>query len=230
MTGNATHSDALVFFGATGDLAYKKIFPSLQKMIRRGNLVGSGHRCREVALDASDQLLDRARASLKEYGGGVDEAAFTKLKALLQYIDGDYSDLATFTRLRAALGEGEAPDALSRHPAQPLRERRRVARQVGLRGRRPRRHREALRPRPRDGPRPQPDAPLRLPRELRFPHRPLPRQGSRREPPLLPLREHVPRADLEPQLRRLASRSRWPSSSASRGAASSTTRPERSAT
>jgi glucose-6-phosphate 1-dehydrogenase len=101
-------SDALVFFGATGDLAYKKIFPSLQGMIQHGTLTvpvigvaGSGW--------TLDQLRDRARASLDEYGGGVDEAAFAKLLSLLQYIDGDYGDPATFARLRAALGGAKTP-------------------------------------------------------------------------------------------------------------------------
>jgi len=108
MKQNAIQSDALVFFGATGDLAYKKIFPSLQSMIRHGHLsvpvIGVAKSGWSV-----DQLLDRARASLKEYGGGVDEGAFAKLKSQLQYIDGDYSDLATFTRLRKALGAAKHP-------------------------------------------------------------------------------------------------------------------------
>ncbi len=101
-------SDALVFFGATGDLAYKKIFPALQGMIQHGTLsvpvigvAGSGW--------TLDQLRDRARASLQEFGGGVDQAAFTRLLSLLQYIDGDYGDPATFARLRAALGSAKAP-------------------------------------------------------------------------------------------------------------------------
>ena len=101
-------SDALVFFGATGDLAYKKIFPSLQNMVRCGFL-----KAPVIGVAKSgwtiEQLRDRARASLKEFGGGVDEAAFSKLSALLQYIDGDYSDPATFTKLRQALGKAAHP-------------------------------------------------------------------------------------------------------------------------
>jgi glucose-6-phosphate 1-dehydrogenase len=101
-------SDALVFFGATGDLAYKKIFPSLQGMIRRGHLdvpvIGVAKSGWTI-----EQLRDRARASLEEYGGGVDEAAFAKLVAQLQYIDGDYADPATFAKLRAALGGAKHP-------------------------------------------------------------------------------------------------------------------------
>src|SRR5262245_43705669 len=95
-------SDALVFFGATGDLAYKKIFPALQQMIVHRTLsspvigvAGSGW--------TLEQLRDRARTSLEEYGGGVNETAFATLASLLQYVDGDYGDPATFARVRASL-------------------------------------------------------------------------------------------------------------------------------
>ena len=101
-------SDALVFFGASGDLAYKKIFPALQAMARRGKLdflvVG-------VAKSAwtLDQLVERARASVTENGGGEDPEAFAKLVSQLRYIDGDYNDADTFTRLRAELGNRNCP-------------------------------------------------------------------------------------------------------------------------
>jgi glucose-6-phosphate 1-dehydrogenase len=101
-------SDALVFFGATGDLAYKKIFPALHRMIQRGRLdvpvIG-------VARPgwALEKLRDRARASISEHGGGVDEAAFAKLAGLLRYVEGDYGDMATFDRLRKALGDAALP-------------------------------------------------------------------------------------------------------------------------
>ncbi len=101
-------SDALVFFGATGDLAYKKIFPALQHMLRRGSLdvpvVGVAK-----AGWSRDQLLERAHASLTEHGGGVDQDAFAKLAHLLQYVDGDYSDPATFTAVRRTLGDAQRP-------------------------------------------------------------------------------------------------------------------------
>ena len=101
-------SDALVFFGATGDLAYKMIFPALQAMVKRGHLdvpvIGVAK-----AGWTLEQLRERARASLAEHGGGVDEAAFAKLISLLQYIDGDYRDDATFDRLRQSLGAAEYP-------------------------------------------------------------------------------------------------------------------------
>jgi glucose-6-phosphate 1-dehydrogenase len=97
-----------VFFGATGDLAHKKIFPALQRMIQRGTLdvpvIG-------VAKSgwALEQLQARARDSLTQHGGGVDEAAFAKLLQLLRYVDGDYQDPATFDLLRKALGSATRP-------------------------------------------------------------------------------------------------------------------------
>ncbi len=104
----ATASDALVFFGATGDLAYKKIFPALQSMIKHGHLavpvIGVAKSGWTI-----EQLRERAQASLQEYGGGVDPAAWSRLAAQLQYIDGDYGDAATFTKLRAALGAARHP-------------------------------------------------------------------------------------------------------------------------
>jgi glucose-6-phosphate 1-dehydrogenase len=94
-------SDALVFFGATGDLAYKKIFPALQSMAHRGRL-----NFPVIGVAKSDwtteQLVERARASVTEYGG-FDEPAFAQLESRLRYVDGDYADLATFTKLRAEL-------------------------------------------------------------------------------------------------------------------------------
>jgi glucose-6-phosphate 1-dehydrogenase len=103
-----TPSDAFVFFGATGDLAHKKIFPSLQAMIQRGNLnvpvIGVAKSGWNL-----DQLRERARDGIKQYGGGVDEKAFAKLVSLLNYIDGDYEDPATFTKLRQVLGNAKHP-------------------------------------------------------------------------------------------------------------------------
>jgi glucose-6-phosphate 1-dehydrogenase len=101
-------SDTLVFFGATGDLAYKKIFPALQHMIRRGTLetpiIGVAKSGWTI-----EQLRERARDSLKQHGGGVDEAAFTKLVQGLRYVDGDYQDPLTFDLLRQALGSAARP-------------------------------------------------------------------------------------------------------------------------
>jgi len=101
------HSDALVFFGATGDLAYKKIFPSLQAMLKRGHLtvpvIGVAKSGWKL-----DQLRARARDSL-EHHGGLDPAAFDKLCGLLRYVDGDYKDPATFQALRKELGSAKRP-------------------------------------------------------------------------------------------------------------------------
>jgi glucose-6-phosphate 1-dehydrogenase len=100
-------SDALVFFGATGDLAYKKIFPSLQAMLKRSHLdvpvIGVAK-----AGWTLDQLKARARDSLEKHGG-LDAAAFDKLAGLLRYVDGDYADRTTFDALRKQLGSAQRP-------------------------------------------------------------------------------------------------------------------------
>lgn len=103
----APRSDALVFFGATGDLAYKKIFPSLQALMKKGTLdmpvVGVAKSGWNL-----DQLRERMRASLTEHGG-LDPAAFAALSARLAYIDGDYNDPTTYQRLKQALGTASRP-------------------------------------------------------------------------------------------------------------------------
>lgn len=103
----APSSDALVFFGATGDLAHKKIFPALQAMVRRGDLdipiIGMAR-----AGWTLDKLRERARDSL-EHNGGVDAKAFAKLSARLKYVDGDYSDASTYEKLKQALGGAVRP-------------------------------------------------------------------------------------------------------------------------
>lgn len=100
-------ADALVFFGATGDLAYKKIFPSLQAMIKRGHLdvpvIGVAK-----AGWTLEQLRARARDSVDKHGG-LDEQAFDKLSGLLRYVDGDYADSSTFAALRRQLGDARCP-------------------------------------------------------------------------------------------------------------------------
>jgi glucose-6-phosphate 1-dehydrogenase len=100
-------SDALVFFGATGDLAYKQIFPSIQGLIR-----DEGLNVPIIGVAKSgwslDQLLARAKDSL-EHAGGVDQGAFQKLTKLLRYVDGDYDDAATFAQVRKELGSAKQP-------------------------------------------------------------------------------------------------------------------------
>jgi glucose-6-phosphate 1-dehydrogenase len=102
-------SDALVFFGMTGDLAYKKIFPALYAMTKRGAL-----KVRVIGVASSqytaDDLRARARASIQEHGGGIDdEAAFAQLADALDYVDGDYTALGTFGELKRRLGDARRP-------------------------------------------------------------------------------------------------------------------------
>jgi glucose-6-phosphate 1-dehydrogenase len=101
-------SDALVFFGATGDLAHKKVFPALQAMMKRGQLNVPVIGVAKAGWNL-DQLKARAKDSLEKHGGGVDSAAFDKLSSLLSYVDGDYDDPATFDLLRRALGSAQRP-------------------------------------------------------------------------------------------------------------------------
>jgi glucose-6-phosphate 1-dehydrogenase len=102
-----SHSDALVFFGATGDLAYKKIFPALQAMVKRGHLdvpvIGVAKAGWTLA-----QFKARALDSLEKHGG-VDAAAFEKLSGLLRYVDGDYQDPATFEALGKEMRTAQRP-------------------------------------------------------------------------------------------------------------------------
>jgi glucose-6-phosphate 1-dehydrogenase len=103
----SVHSDALVFFGATGDLAYKKIFPSLQAMVKRGHLNVPVVGVAKAGWNL-DQLRARAKDSLEKHGG-LDLAAFEKLVSLLRYVDGDYQDPSTFTMLREQLKDAKRP-------------------------------------------------------------------------------------------------------------------------
>lgn len=103
------HADALVFFGATGDLAYKQIFPALYRMVKDGALtvpvVGVAH-----SKWSLPQLQERARDSVAATGGGIDDkSALKRLLALLRYVDGDYNEPATFAKVREALGDARRP-------------------------------------------------------------------------------------------------------------------------
>ncbi len=104
---SALQSDALVFFGATGDLAYKKVFPALQALSKRGRLempvIGVAHSQWNL-----EQLVARARSSIQEHGK-FDSASFDRLCSRLRYIDGDYRDKSTFVRLREVLGNIQSP-------------------------------------------------------------------------------------------------------------------------
>jgi glucose-6-phosphate 1-dehydrogenase len=100
-------SDAIVFFGASGDLAYKQIFPSLMRLVR-----DEGVNVPIVGVAKSgwtlEHLKNRAQDSLEQHGG-ADPEAFRKLANLLHYVDGDYNDPATFTQLRRELGDAQRP-------------------------------------------------------------------------------------------------------------------------
>jgi glucose-6-phosphate 1-dehydrogenase len=102
-----SHSDALVFFGATGDLAYKKIFPALQAMIKRGHLDVPVIGVAKAGWNL-EQFRARARDSVEKHGG-IDDAAFSKLSGLLRYIDGDYADPSTFQAIRKELNGAQRP-------------------------------------------------------------------------------------------------------------------------
>jgi glucose-6-phosphate 1-dehydrogenase len=104
---SAPQSDALVFFGATGDLAYKKIFPSLQAMLKRGRLDAPVIGVAKAGWTL-DQLKARAEDSLEQHGS-LDPATFAKLSGQLRYVDGDYNDPATFAAIRKELDGSKRP-------------------------------------------------------------------------------------------------------------------------
>src|SRR5277367_6690382 len=102
-----THSDALVFFGATGDLAYKQIFPSLQRLAKRGKLVGPVIGVAKAGWGL-DQFKARAQDSVEKHGG-ADPEGLPKLLDCLRYVDGDYNDAETFKQVRQQLGAAKHP-------------------------------------------------------------------------------------------------------------------------
>ena len=193
-------ADALVIFGVTGDLAHKKIFPALQGLVRHGMLdapvIGVARGGASV-----DSLRERIRDSLEASEDGLDEAAYAKLSQLVRYVDGDYREPKTFAALRRALGDAAhplhylaLPPSLFATVADELREsgcadgasvvvEKPFGRDLATAASTERSTASQLRG------------------TLRLSHRPLSRQGVGAEPALLPLREFVPRADLEPQLR-----------------------------
>ena len=103
-----TPADSLVFFGATGDLAHKKIFDALQSLVHRGSLTVPVVGVARSGMNL-EQLVARAKDGIKKYGRGLNEAAFATLCSRLKYIDGDYGDPSTFQRLREALGPAAHP-------------------------------------------------------------------------------------------------------------------------
>src|SRR3954453_20280071 len=105
--GGDGRSDAVALFGVPGDPAYQNIVPALQARGQRESLEGP---VVGVARSAwpRETLLDRMHQSLEEHGG-VDQAAFDRLQELFEYVDGDYLDPETFTRLRQTIGDAETP-------------------------------------------------------------------------------------------------------------------------
>ena len=145
-----TRADALVFFGATGDLAYKKIFPALQAMVQRGHLdvpvIGVAK-----AGWSLEQLRARANDSLEKHGGLDRDGVRQAHASSLRYVDGDYNDAATFQALRGELGTSQRPAHYLAIPPILFGKVVRAAGRLGVRRRRPRHRREAVRPRPRVG-------------------------------------------------------------------------------
>ena len=194
-------SDALVVFGITGDLAFKKIIPALENLERRGRLpailVG-------VARDGTG-LADigaRARESLATYGDGVDPDALDRLRAKFRLVSGDYRDDATFAELRKALDGASRPCHYLAIPPSLFVP---VTEKLGASGCAAGARvvvEKAAGPRSRERTHHQPRAAESVRRELDLPHRPLPRQGAGAEPALLPLRQQLHRAGLEPHARR----------------------------
>ena len=182
-----THSDALVFFGATGDLAYKKIFPALQAMVKRGALdvpvIGVAK-----AGWTLDQLRARAQESVEKYGG-LDRPAFDTLCGLLRYVDGDYKDPATFAALRHELGGAEHPAHYLAIPPPlfgPVVEQ---LAQSGCATGCPRRRRETVRGGSPLGARAESDSARLLRGARHLPDRPLPRKTARAQHAVRPIHE-----------------------------------------
>ena len=195
-----THSDALVLFGATGDLAYKKIFPALQAMAKRGEL-----RVPIIGVAKAgwtlDQLRARAQESVEKYGGldrgrvrhAVGPAALRRRRLPRP---GHLRGAPTRARRRDASG------ALPGDPAPALRTRRGTTRPIGMRDRRPGRRRETVRPGPRLGARPESDPARHVRRGRHLPDRPLPRQAAGPQHAVRPLLESDPGGVLESDPRR----------------------------
>ena len=145
------HSDALVFYGVTGDLAFKKIFPALQAMVKRGHLECAGHRCRQVGLD-DDQLRQRVHDSLEKHGG-VDPAAFEKLSGYCATSPSTTPIPAACRAIYKRTKGCAPPRDLSGRSTASIRSRSGPTCQIRLRERGAHHHRKAFRPRSCIGPR-----------------------------------------------------------------------------
>ena len=159
-----------------------------------------GHRRRAARPGRLDQLRARMRQSIADHGGVDDGRGRPAGAARLQYVAGEYHDAATFDRASRRRSAGAAAGVLPRHPDQPVRRGRDRPRAIGLRGQRPRLIVEKPFGRDLASARAL-NATLHesFPEAVRLSHRPLPRKGAGAEPALLPVRQHVPRAALEPR-------------------------------
>ena len=209
------HPTAITIFGATGDLAQRKLLPALYNLAHDGalperfNLIGTSR-----SEHSDDEFREMAADAIRKYSRRTpDERVLTRLLAEVRYVPGSFDDPTVYERLGEILGEFDAEGGdplnrtfyLSTAPAffPVIIE---ALGQAGLnqprRRRRPRRHREAVRHEPRGGRGAQPPRAERVRREPGLPHRPLPGQGDGPERPGVPLRQRALRAALEPQLHR----------------------------
>ncbi len=217
-------ADVFVIFGITGDLAKVMTFHSLYRLEQRGLLS-----CPIVGVAVSDwsaeDLRSHARAAIESTAASRStRRVFDRLAARMSYVSGDFGDAATYERVAPRDRRREVPGVLSRDPAVPVRPRDQGPDRRGVDEDRAGRGREAVRPRSRVGSRAGGGDPPVHRRVPALPDRSLPGEDGARRVPVPAVRELEPRAGVEPQPHRRASRSRWPRASASRIAAISTTR------
>ena len=223
------HSDALVFFGATGDLAYKKIFPSLQAMMKRGHLERAGHRRRQAGLEPRPAARARARQprearrrSTKPRSRSCCRSCATSTATTPIPRRSRSCASSSATRSTRRTTSRSRPCCSARSSSSSTRPAARRARGSSSRSRSAATSRRARKL----------NAILlsRVRRGAHLPHRPLPRQAAGAQHAVLPLRQRVSSSRSGTATSSRACRSRWPRTSASRAAARSTTRPARSAT
>ena len=221
-------SDAIVFFGATGDLAYKQIFPALLGLVRDEGLNVPIIGVAKAGWNL-DQLKARAADSLQHHGGGGSKgaAAADGPAALCRW---RLQRCRHIHRAAQAARRSEAAAALSRRAAQPVRDGGASASQLRLRRQCASGDREAVRPQPRYRARVEPTVGELVPGGEHLPDRPLPRQGAGPEHRLYALRQLDVRAAVEPRPRQQHPDHHGGEISACRIAAASTTKPARSAT
>ena len=200
---NHGRADALCWFGATGDLGYKMTIPGLYAMARHGHLdvpvIGIARGGQTL-----DGLKERMRASIAEHGGVHDPVALDLLMNSLQYVDGDYTDPSTFEALKHAL-DNVGSRAPAHYLAIPPSLFGPVVQSLGESGAADNARLIVEKPFGRDLASAQALNQIVhsvFPEYGRVSHRPLPREGGGAEPAVLPLRQLVPRAHLEPQLHR----------------------------